>query len=424
MPEVLGEHYAIVYPESQWLTTRNMRTTPLHQKWQNANAHFGQFYGWKRPLYFAKSAEPMLTFNRPDWFEQVGKEVKIAHKNAALFDQSTFGKINVKGADAERFLNRVCANNMTRPPGQAIYTAMLNQRGSFESDLTALRLEPEEYRLYVGTAAIRRDIAWLKCQLKNDEKVRIVDETDQYAVIGLMGPAAPLIAQSIGAVELNSLAYFHHTASEISGVAVRGARLSYVGEPGWEITCAATDAEAVFDALNKAGAEPAGIFAQTSMRIEKRFLVYGHDLDTDINPLQAGLGFAIDWQSDFMGRDALLALRDKPQQSTVVSILMRETDALPLGNEPVYCDGEIIGKTTSATYGYRIGTAVALAMVDRGSATDLEGTKVEVDIAGRLSPGSITCKHAYDPQGTRMKGRFKTLEVDSSLRILNQVRHD
>lgn len=406
VPEVLGEHYAIVYPGKQWSTARNLRTTPLHEKWKKANAHFGQFYGWERPLYFDKSAEPILTFGRPDWFEQVGKEVKMAHESAAMFDQSTLGKISVKGPGAEIFLNRVCANNMIKPPGRIIYTPMLNERGGFESDLTALRLEYEEYFLYVSTSGIRRDIAWLRRQL-SDEKVEIADVTDHYAVIGLMGQGAPLIAQSIGAVELNSLDYFHHTVSRISGITVRGARLSYIGEQGWEITCPIADAAGVYEALSKAGASPAGMYAQTSMRIEKRFLAYGHDLDTDINPLWAGLNFAIDWQSDFIGRDALLALHKKPQQSAVVTILMQDTDVLPLGNEPVYRNREIIGKTTSTAYGYRVGTAVALAIVDCEGAGDLEGVRVEVDIAGRLSPGNITCKPAYDPCGSRMKGNFK-----------------
>ena len=405
-PEVLGEHYAIAYPGAQWATARNLRTTPLHKKWKRANAHFGQFYGWERPLYFAKSTAPTLTFQRPAWFEAVGREVRFAHRKAALFDQSTFGKIKVHGADAEKFLNRVCANDMAKPPGRVIYTAMLNARGGFESDLTALRLTDHEYRLYVGTAAIGRDLIWLKRHLRHGEKVKIVDETELYTVLGLMGPHAPLIAERVGATALNALAYFHHAALDIRGVAVRGARLSSVGEAGWEITCPAADAGSLFDALKQAGAGLAGVFAQTSMRIEKRFLAYGHDLDTDINPLQAGLDFAVDWQTDFIGRDALLALRDKPRKTTVASILMQQPDALPLGNEPVYYAGEIIGKTTSAAYGYRVGAAIALALVD--AQIGVEGAAVEVDIARCLAPGIITHRPLWDPQGAAMKGDLRS----------------
>ncbi|MGR3913724.1 MAG: FAD-dependent oxidoreductase [Gammaproteobacteria bacterium] len=400
-PEVLGEHYAIAHPGKQWASARNLRTAPLHSEWREAGAHFGQFFGWERPLYFAKPAEPALTFGRPDWFAQVGEEVRIAHERAALFDLSTFGKIRITGAHAERFLQRACANDMCRPPGRVIYTAMLNSRGGFESDLTALRLARDEYLLYTGTAAIRRDLAWLKRHLRHGEKVRIADVTEQYAVLGLMGADARTVARRAGADALNHVAYFHHATCEIAGAPVRGVRMSYVGEPGWEITCAAKDAAAVFGALRQAGARPAGLFAQTSMRIEKQFLAYGHDLDSDINPLQAGLDFALNWHSDFIGREALLALRGRPMQSVVAGIVLRDADARPLGNEPVCRNGKIIGNTTSAAYGYRIGAAVALALV--AAEAGMEGTPVEVDIAGRLWPGRIIRKPAYDPEGSRMK---------------------
>ena len=140
-------------------------------------------------------------------------------------------------------------------------------------------------------------------------------------------------------------------------------RLSYVGEAGWELTCATDQAENLFNALQSAGARPAGIFAQTSMRIEKRFLAYGHDIDTDTNPFEAGLDFAIDWNSDFIGKQALLPLREQQSESRMVSIVLDDPEAVPLGNEPAYSNARIIGKTTSAAFGYRIGKPVALAQV-------------------------------------------------------------
>jgi glycine cleavage system aminomethyltransferase T len=355
VPEVLGQHYAITYPGKQWSTARNIRHTPLHQKWCDNKAHFGQFFGWERPLYFNSVENPQLSFSRPDWFEQVGMEVRQAHQHAAIFDQSTFGKILVQGADAESFLNRVCANNMARPAGHAIYTAMLNERAGFESDLTALRLDSETYQLFVGTSAVRKDMAWLQRHRNTAERVKIVDETERYAVIGLMGPEVSNIASTIGASEFNDLAYFHHAESRIADIPVRGVRLSYVGEAGWEITCLAGDAGPVYDALVTAGARPSGIFAQSAMRIEKRFLAYGHDLDTDVNPLQAGLGFAIDWSTEFIGRAALAEIRQQPLDSRMVSVVLQDIDAVPLGNEPVYLGGVIVGQTTSAAFGFRIG---------------------------------------------------------------------
>ena len=187
IPEVLGKHYEITYPGRQWTTARDLRPTPLHAKWCEAKAHFGQVGDWERPQYFARTAEPQLTFSRPDWFDNVAREVEQAHTHAAIFDQSTFGKIDVTGPDAASFLNRVCANNMDRAPGRAIYTAMLNASGGIESDLTAVRLAENHFRLYVGTTALRRDLAWLRRHLDGG-RIELHDRTYDFAVIGLMGP--------------------------------------------------------------------------------------------------------------------------------------------------------------------------------------------------------------------------------------------
>jgi 4-methylaminobutanoate oxidase (formaldehyde-forming) len=407
VPEILGKHYAISYPGQQLESARNLRKTPLHDSWLEHKAHFGQFYGWERPLYFNKQHEPELSFSRPDWFDQVGEEVSQAHNAAAIFDQSTFGKISVSGNDAASFLNRVCSNNMNRPAGRAIYTAMLNERGGFESDLTALRLGENEYRLYVGTNAIKRDLSWLHRHLKVDEKVHIKDETEDFAVLGLMGPESSEIMTKLGADELNQLGYFQYCQSQITGLDIEAVRLSFVGEAGWEITCKADKALQLYEILAKAGAKPAGMLAQSSMRIEKQFLAYGHDLDTDINPFQAGLDFAIDWDSEFIGKQALLALREQQPSSRLASIILDDPQALPLGNEPVYANGKIIGKTTSAAFGYRIGKPIALAQLQTSALQELDGQSVEVDIARSHFSGTISLTAAYDPKGQRMRTHLR-----------------
>ncbi|MGI9482672.1 MAG: FAD-dependent oxidoreductase, partial [Hyphomicrobiales bacterium] len=200
-PEVLGKHYEITYPGRQWSSARNLRSSPLDEKWRAHDSQFGQFSGWERPLYFACKNEPKLTFNRPDWFEQVGREVAHAHERAAIFDQSTFGKIEVEGPDAQPFLDRLCTNNMNREAGRAAYTLMLNECGGIESDLTAIRIAKVHYRLFVGTTAIRRDLAWLS-RHAGEFDVRLTDSTEHYAVLGLMGPDAAKIAERAGAGEL------------------------------------------------------------------------------------------------------------------------------------------------------------------------------------------------------------------------------
>lgn len=398
VPEVLGKHYEITFPGRQWTSSRGLRTVPCHDRWIAAGAHFGQVYGFERPLYFNKNGEPRLTFGKPDWFDQVGDEVDQAHRRAALFDQSTFGKIEVRGADACRFLNRVCANQMNREPGRTIYTAMLNARGGIESDLTAIRIAADHYRLFVGTAAIKRDLAWLD-RHRGGLDVVLSDSTEEYAVLGLMGPEGSRIIEAVGAGTLNNLKYFQAGPAHIAGAHVRAARLSYVGEAGWEITCKAENALRVHDALHNAGARPAGLLAQSSMRVEKRFLAYGHDIDTDTDPLAAGLGFAIAWDTDFVGREALLALKSRPLKSRMVSIVLDDFDAMPLGNEPVYCNGRIVGKTTSAAFGYRVGKPIALAYLEGIG----DQASVEIDIARNLFSGRVSLVPVFDPTGSRMR---------------------
>ncbi len=401
-PEVLGKHYEIAYPVRQWRTARGLRHSPLHAAWVEHGAHFGQVYGWERPLCFNTNVEPKPTFGTPGWHDQVGREVALAHEGAALFDQSTFGKIEVGGPDAAKFLNRICSNDVQRPPGRAVYSAMLNERGGIESDLVALRLSEDRYRLFVGTGSVRRDLAWLRRHVE-DECVHINDVSEEIAVIGLAGPRVREIAVALGAEALLDIGYFTACKTEIASVPVEAVRLSYVGEAGWELNCKSPDASSLYLALYAAGARPAGLLARTSMRIEKRFLAYGHDIDTDVSPLQAGIEFAVAWNTSFIGKDALMRERDKGTQNRIVTLVFEGDErTVPLGNEPVYVDGELAGRTTSASYGYRVGRALALA--DLGAKAPLEsGTAVEVDIAGKLALAKIVHGPVFDPAGARMR---------------------
>ena len=403
VPEVLGKHYEITYPGRQWSTSRGLRRMPLDARWRAENAHFGQVFGFERPLYFGRTGEPELTFGRPAWFDEVGREVMQAHERAGVFDQSSFGKIRVTGRDAQVFLDRVCTNDMSRPPGRAAYTLMLNERGGIESDLVALRLAEDDYRLFVGTAAIKRDLAWLRRHVAAGEAVRLQDETEAHAVLALTGPEARRIAEAVGCEELLALRFFEHGEARVAGVPVRGVRLSYAGEDGWEITCPAGEAETVYTALHDAGAQPCGVLAQTSMRIEKRFLAYGHDLDTDVTPLEAGLETAIGRNKRFLGRDALSRLENEPPKRRIVSVVLDAADAVPLGGEPVHLGKRIVGRTTSAAFGYRIGKPVALAMIDVRDLAEAPESRVVIEIAGGRACGKVTFDAAFDPAGARMR---------------------
>ncbi|MBH68275.1 MAG: FAD-dependent oxidoreductase [Rhodospirillaceae bacterium] len=405
-PEVLGKHYEITYPGRQWTSARNLRKTPLHARWEAENACFDQFYHWERPLYFNKLEPSYLTFSKPPWTEIVEKEVLCATNHAAVFDQSTFGKIEVTGIDACQFLNRLCTNQIDKPLGSVIYTSMLNTSGGVESDLTVLRINEEQFRLYVGTTSIKKDFSWLSKHLDFNEDVKLKDCSEDYAVLGLMGPKSGEIATAIGAGEINNLKYFQSSQAKIRNHLVRAARLSYVGEPGWEITCENRNVLEIYDALKDCGAQPAGFYAQSSMRIEKRFLAYGHELDTDISPLEAGLDFTIDWSKEFIGKSALIIKKRRGVSNRLVSVLFQDPSAVPLGNEPVLFDGKIVGKTTSAAFGFRVGAPIAIANIAAERAR-IEGTQISVNIAGNLFLGTVSVVALHDPSGTRL--RKKTL---------------
>ncbi len=400
VPEVLGKHYEISFPGRHWKSGRNLRTLPLQNEWTKLKAHYGQFYGWERPLYFNSPSDPKLTFEKPTWHDQVGKEVQQANKEAAIFDQSTFGKIEVEGKDACKFLNKICANQMNCSPGKVIYTSMLNRFGCIESDLTVIRLSENHYRLYVGTNSIRRDMSWLQRNLER-ENIKLTDKTEDFAVIGLMGPKALKIANEIGAKELKELKYFNCTKTNIAGKDVEAARLSYVGEAGWEITCKKDHAKSIYDILIKHGAKPSGLFAQTSMRIEKKFLAYGHELDTDINPFEAGLDFAIAWDTNFIGKKAL-ENNYKKIKNRIVLIKLEDLNAFPIGNEPVYFNKKIVGRTTSAAFGYRVGFPIAIADINEEEARNNDA-RVTIDIGRKFFDGIVSTKALFDPSGERMR---------------------
>lgn len=398
-PEILGTHYEIAYPGRQLATARGLRRLPLDASYKAANAEFAQFYGWERPLYFGKSCEPVLGFGKPDWFDNVAAEVKAAHENAAIFDASPFGKIEVQGPDAEAFMQHVCAANMAKEPGTAMYSAILNERGTYESDITAHRLGADHYRLFVGTNAIRRDLSWFR-RHSDGFDITLTDSTEDYAVLGLMGPKAAQIATDVGAPELNDLGYFKVGPAHIAGKHVRAVRMSYVGEAGWEITMKAENAQTVYGALTAAGATPAGLYAQTSMRIEKGFAAMGHELDSDITPVETGMAMMASKKKSYVGSDALNAHRDTAKRSLVTVIFEDET-AVPLGHEPIYDGDIIIGHTTSAGFGYRIGKPVALA---HAHADDLDGKDVFVAVTGQKYKARLQFAPAYDPSGRRMRG--------------------
>ncbi|MEM6988034.1 MAG: glycine cleavage T C-terminal barrel domain-containing protein, partial [Pseudomonadota bacterium] len=396
-PEVLGTHYDIAYPGNQFLSARNIKTLPVHAQHTHDGAHFGQTGHWERPLYFGKRDEPRLSFGRPDWFDQVAAEVNAAHSGAALFDASCFGKFDISGSDAESVVATLCSGAVNRKTGSVSYNLMLNARGTIELDLTVQRLSDADYRLIVGTQVSRKASALIRAACAGAD-VQVTDSTDELALFSLSGPRAFDIARTLGASAVEALPYLSIAEDTLAGLPVTLARLSYVGESGVEITCASGDASAVHAALRAAGAHPAGLYAQTAMRIEKRFCAVGHELDSDMRPTELGLTFACRKHGGYRGADAVDAARGEPVR--LRTLVFDDHTAVPIGHEPVYSGGSIVGQTSSAGFAHRVGAPIALALFHRGVEPP---TTAEVDIAGSRFSAQVLNGAAFDPTGQRMR---------------------
>ncbi len=416
-PETLGLHYAIAYPGRDHETSRNLRLSPLHDRLAAQGAHFSARMGWERASWFAPDGTEVsttLTFGKPGGFSQVAAEHRAAREAVALFDLSSMGKLLVQGRDAEKLLQRLCANDVAVEPGRVVYTGMLNHRGGYESDLTVMRLGEDSFMLITGTAQPVRDRNWIQRHIEPDEFVTVTDVTGNYAVLSVMGPKSRALMRCVSPHDFSNAAfpYFTHQEIELGYGVARAARVSYIGELGWELIVPTECAVPVYDLLWEAGAElglkHAGSDALSSLRIEKSFRAWGQDLGPDYTPLEAGLGFAVMWEKSvpFIGREALLRLRETRISRRFIGLTLQDPEVLPLGGEPIVYLGEIVGLTTSAAFGHTVGREVALGYVrTKGrNVHDMIGSGgFEIEIASRRYSAAASLRAVYDPKGERMK---------------------
>jgi 4-methylaminobutanoate oxidase (formaldehyde-forming) len=420
IPEELGLHYAVAYPGREPTTARNLRQGPLHDRLAAKGAHFGTRMGWERPSFFVPPGQTIsseLTFGRPVWFDRVAAEHRAAREAVAIFDQSSFAKLLVQGRDAACLLQRLCANDLAVPAGRAVYTSMLNEQGGIESDLTVMRLADEAFLMVTGTAQPTRDADWIRRHMDEDERVVLSDVTSAAAVVGVMGPRSRALLQELTSADLSNDAFPYFTWQDIDlGCAtVRAARLSYVGELGWELYVSSECATYVYDLIAEAGAGhglvDAGTYALTSLRVEKAYRAWGHDVGPEDTPLEAGLGFAVRFAKPvaFVGREALLAQRETGVERRLVVLTLEDPEALPLGDEPILHDGRIVGQVTSAAFGHSLGRAIALGYVRLPERVAVEemiaADGLELNIAGRRFAAGASLQAPWDPKGRRLRGR-------------------
>ena len=414
--ESLGLLYAMHWPHRQYETARNVRHSPLHERLAANGACFGEAAGWERANWFAPpGVKPEYTYSygRQNWFAHSAAEHLATRASVALYDMTSFAKFLVQGRAAEAALQRICANDMRVAPGRLVYTQWLNERGGIEADLTVTRLSETSFMIVTAGAAARRDLAWARRHLAGDADVFINDVTSAEAVLCVMGPNSRALLEKLSGADLSNAAHPFGAWREITiGYAqVRAARVTYVGELGWELYVATEFARGAFDALVEAGAafnlKLAGLHALDSCRIEKAYRHWGHDIGEEDTPLEAGLMFAVKLdKGDFLGRDALLRQRDKGAARRLLQFLLLDPEPLLYHDEPIWADGEMVGRTTSGAYGHTLGGAVALGYVsgDQATISHLVATaRFEIEVAGRRVPAKASLAPMYDPKNLRIR---------------------
>jgi glycine cleavage system aminomethyltransferase T/glycine/D-amino acid oxidase-like deaminating enzyme len=410
--EALGLLYAMHWPYRQYETARGVRTSPLHDRLRDLGACLGEAAGWERPGWFApEGVEPAYRYSweRQSWFPYSREEHMAVREGVGLFDLSSFAKLLVQGRDAEAFLQGICSADIAVAPGRIVYTQWLGEQGGIEADVTVTRLDERAF-LVVGAALGQvRDRVWLERHM-GDLAVTVTDVTSGFAVIGLMGPRSRDLLQALTATDLSTATFPFATAREIElgHALVRAHRISYAGELGYELYVPSEMARGVLEVLLEAGL-PAGMrlcgyHALDSLRLERGFRHWGHDIISDDSPLEAGL--AVAWHTDFIGREALSRQREAPRAKRLVQLLLLDPEPLLFHDEPIHRDGELVGRLTSGAYGHMLGAAVGMGYVRAGTGIDpewLAAGRFEIEVAGERVPARASLAPFHDPTGARMR---------------------
>jgi len=413
--EVYRYYYHMRYPgdENEW--GRPYRTSPFYERLKDFGAVFGHKNGWERVNYFdpgkpwrqAGAEQKAWGWGRPPYSGLVAEEVQAARERVALFDMTSFGKIDVRGPGALAFLQKLAANDIDRSAGSIVYTQFLNRKGGIESDVTVTRVAGNEFRIISGTSFVAGDLGWMRLHQPDDGSVVIEDVTDRLGCLGLWGPRAREVLRSVSQTDVSNAAFPYMTGRsvDIQGAEVWAQRISYVGELGWELYIASVDALRVFDALmaagQKQGLRPAGYKALDSLRIEKGYLYWSADITPEDSPLEAGLGFCVRLKkTDFIGREALIAIQQKGLR-TRMSALTMDAGGNLYGGESVYAGDRLVDRIRSGGYGHTIGKDIGLVYLPVELAK--AGTELEVEILGERVKAQVAELPLVDPKGEKIR---------------------
>jgi 4-methylaminobutanoate oxidase (formaldehyde-forming) len=408
--EALGRLYAMHWPHLQPTTARGLRRTPLHLRLEAARAVFGEAAGWERANWFAPPetrAEYEYSYGRQNWFDTVGHEHRAAREAVAVFDLSTFAKFLVSGRGALRLVQTLCTANVDMPIGKVKYTLMLNANGGIELDGTVVRLADDRFLVITPTVAQAKTSSMLTRAARGTDAA-VFDTTAGLATIAVMGPRSRELLERISDDDWSNAAqpYLRAREVEVGHGRALALRVSFVGELGYELYPSSDQALNLYDAINDAGADlglvPAGYHALDSLRSEKGYRHLGHDLGPADDPRSAGLDFAVAMNKPggFVGHDALLN-RAEPPARRAVFVALRDPERILLHDETLLADGHPVGRMTSGSYGYTLGRACGIAVVDADVGDD---ATFSVDCGGLITAAEVSRRPFYDPEGTRLRG--------------------
>ncbi len=416
--EIVGEIYKVHFPNKSYETARDARRHVLHERLARAGARFVLSAGWEIAGWYAPTDRPVAArtgWGRQPSFAYVAEEHRACREDVILMDMSFMSKFQVQGPDARAFLDGLCCNDLDVPPGRIVYTQWVNERGGIEADLTVTRRSETEFLVVCSDTAHRHVETWMRRHLPADARVAISDVTSAWAMLSLQGPRSRALLAELTPDSLASEDFPYLAAREIElGYSrVQAVRITYLGELGYELYIPTEHALDVYDRLVAAGGEfglrHAGLQALTSLRMEKAYRDWGHDVDNIDTPFEAGLGFAVklDKPGGFVGRDALA--RQKAEggpRRRLLQFLLEDPEPLLHHGEVIWRDGARVGYLRVGAYGFTLGAAVGLGLVEAGEPVGkrwVEAGRWEIEIAGRRHPARASLQPLYDPQLKRVK---------------------
>ncbi|MBW1802841.1 MAG: GcvT family protein, partial [Deltaproteobacteria bacterium] len=417
--ESLGMVYQCHYPFKSLQTARGAKKSPFYDRLAAQGAYFKDVSGWEGADWYAPEGKEAKVekhcWGRENWFPYWEAEHKATRENVILMDMSFMSKLMVQGRDAGRALNYISANEVDEKVNQITYTQWLNEHGKLEADLTVSKLTEEKYMVVATDNMHKHAETWLQRHIPPDAHAFVTDMTSAFGQLNIQGPRSRDLMQAITTADMSneSFPFRHIQEIDIGYARVLCIRITYLGELGYELYIPSEQAIHVYDVIveagKKFGLKHAGLKALASLRMEKGYRDYGHDIDNTDNPYEAGLGFAINLkkEADFIGKDACIKFKEQGNKTRrLAQVLVKDSEPFLFHAEVVKRNGKAVGYVRSGSYGFTIGGAVGLFMIEAVESIDknyIKDAKWEVEIAGKTYPAEVSLRPLYDPKMERIK---------------------